>query len=108
MKGERVGIDLGREELLLCAVQRSAEQIGDSKVLNVAMAKLLGADLFCTHKPHLTGEKVFGSQKYKANVLLGFEGRSHHLIKVNFFRLQIVTRSVRANHASCSLSNVVE
>jgi hypothetical protein len=108
MKGERVGIDLGREELLLCAVQRSAEQIGDSKVLNVAMAKLLGAELFCTRAPHMAGEEVFGSQKRKADVLLGFEGESHRPDKVNFSRPRIATRSSRANHATCSLPEVVE
>jgi hypothetical protein len=27
------------------------------------MAKLLGAELFCTRKPHLAGEEVFSSQK---------------------------------------------
>jgi hypothetical protein len=72
------------------------------------MAKLPGAELFCTCEPHLAGEEVFGFQKQKADVLLGFEGKSHRPNKVNFFRPRIVTRSNRANHASCSLPDVVE
>jgi hypothetical protein len=72
------------------------------------MAKLLGAEFFCTRAPHMAGEDVFGSQKRKADVPLGFEGESHRLDKVNFSRPQIATRSSRANHASCSLLDVVE
>jgi hypothetical protein len=72
------------------------------------MAKLLGAELFCTRAPHMAGKEVFGSQKRKANVPLGFEGESYRLDKVNFSRPRIATRSSRANHASCSLPDVVE
>jgi hypothetical protein len=72
------------------------------------MAKLPRAELFCTSEPHLAGEEVFGSQKRKADVPLSFEGESHRPNKVNFSRPRIATRSMRANHASCSLPNVVE
>jgi hypothetical protein len=72
------------------------------------MAKLPGAELFYTHAPHMAGEEVFGSQKRKADVPLGFEGESYQPNKVNFSRPRIVTRSSRANHANCSLPNVVE
>jgi hypothetical protein len=72
------------------------------------MAKLPGAELFCTREPHLAGEEVFGSQKQNADVLLGFEGESHRPDKVNFSCPWIATRSSRANHASCSLPDVVE
>jgi hypothetical protein len=72
------------------------------------MAKLLGVELFCTRKPHLAGEEVFGSQKRKADVPLGFEGESDQPDKVNFSRPRIATRSMRANHTSCSLPSVVE
>jgi hypothetical protein len=72
------------------------------------MAKLPGVELFCTCEPHLAGEEVFGSQKRKANVPPGFEGESHWPDKVNFSRPWIATRSSRANHGSCSLSEVVE
>jgi hypothetical protein len=56
----------------------------------------------------MAGEEVFGSQKRKADVPLGFQGESHRPDKVNFSRPRIVTRSSRANHTSCSLSDVVE
>jgi hypothetical protein len=56
----------------------------------------------------LAGREVFGSQKRKANVPLGFEGESHRPNKVNFSRPRIATKSSRANHASCSLPDVVE
>jgi hypothetical protein len=108
LKGDRVGTDPGKEELQLRAVQRTAERTGDPKVLNVAKAKLYGADFFCTRAPRMAGEEVFGSQKRKADVPLGFEGESHRSDKINFSRPRIVTRSSRANHASCSLSDVVE
>jgi hypothetical protein len=108
LKGDRAGTGPGIEELQCRAAQRTAERTRDPKVLNVAMAKLPGAELFCTHAPHMAGEEVFGSQKQKADIPLGFEGESHRPDKVNFSRPRIVTRSSRANHASCSLPDVVE
>jgi hypothetical protein len=108
LKGDRASTGLGKEELQVCAAQRTAERTGDPKVLNVAMAKLPGADFFCTRAPHMAGEEVFGSQKQKADVPLGFEGKSHRPDKVNFFHPRIATKSSRANHASCSLPVVVE
>jgi hypothetical protein len=72
------------------------------------MAKLPGAELFCTRAPHMVGEEVFGSQKRKADVPLGFEGESHRPDKVNFSHPRIATRSSRANHGSCSLPDVVK
>jgi hypothetical protein len=56
----------------------------------------------------LAGKEVFGSQKRKADVPLGFEGESHRPDKVNFSRPRIATKSMRANHASCSFPDVVE
>ena len=108
LKGDRVGTGPGKEELQLCATHWRAERTGDPKVFNVAIANLRGAGVFCTREPHLAGEEVFGSQKRKADIPLGFEGESHRLDKVNFSRPQIATRSTRANHASCSLPDVVE
>jgi hypothetical protein len=108
LKGDRAGTGPGKEELQLRAAQRTVEQTRDPKVLNIVMAKLLGAELFCTREPHMAGEEVFGSQKRKADVPLGFEGESHRPDKVNFSRPRMATRSNRANHASCSLPNVVE
>jgi hypothetical protein len=108
LKGDWAGTSPRKEELQLRATQRTAEQTRDPKVLNVAMAKLSGAELFCTREPYLAGEEVFGFQKWKADVPLGFEGESHRPDKVNFFRPRIATRSNRANHSSCSLPDVVE
>jgi hypothetical protein len=108
LKGDRAGTGPGKEELQLRTAQRTTERTGDPKVLNVAMAKLPGAELFCTRAPHMAGEEVFGSQKRKADVPLGFEGESHWPDKVNFSRPRIATRSSRANHASCSLPDEVE
>ena len=59
LKGDWVGTSPGKEELQLCAAQRTAQRTEDPKVLNVAMAKLLGAEIFCTYAPHMAGEKVF-------------------------------------------------
>ena len=72
------------------------------------MAKLLGAEFFCTREPYMASEEVFGSQKQKADVLLGFEDESYRLDEVNFSCPRIATRSSRANHVSCNLCNVVE
>jgi hypothetical protein len=72
------------------------------------MAKLPGAEFFCTRTLHMAGKEVFGSQKRKADIPLGFEGESYRPDKVNFSRPRIATRSSRANHASCTLPDVVE
>jgi hypothetical protein len=108
LKDDQVGTGPGKEELQLRTAQRTAERTRDPKVLNDAMAKLLGVELFYTCEPHLAGEEVFGSQKRKADVPLGFESESHRPNKVNFSCPRIATRSSRANHASCSLPNMVE
>jgi hypothetical protein len=109
MKGNRASsTDPEKEELQLHAVQRTTKRTRDPKVLNVAMAKLLGVELFCTREPYLAGEEVFGSQKRKTNVPLGFEGESYWPDKVNFSRPRIATRFIRVKHASCSLPDMVE
>jgi hypothetical protein len=108
LMGDRAGTGPGKEELQLRAAQCIAKRTRDPKVLNVAMAKLPGTELFCTRAPHMAGEEVFGSQKRKADVPLGFEGESHRPDKVNFSCPRIATMSSRANHTSCSLPDVVE
>ena len=108
LKGDWAGTAPGKEELQLRATQRTAERIRDPKVLNIAMAKLPGAEIFCTRAPHMAGEEVFGFQERKADLPLGFEGESHRPDKVNFSRPWIRTRSSQAKHVSCSLLNVVE
>ena len=44
LKGENAGTGLGKEDLLLYAIQCLAQQSKDSKVFNLAMAKLLRMD----------------------------------------------------------------
>jgi hypothetical protein len=106
LKGEHISTGPRKKELLLRATQRLIKQTGDSKVLNAAMVKLPRVDQFCNREPHLVGKEMFGFQKRKANVPLGFKSKPHQLDKVNFSR--IATRSPRANHASCSLADIVE
>jgi hypothetical protein len=108
LKDDRAGTGPGKEELQLRTVQHTAERTGDPKVLNVAMAKLPEVELFCTREPHMAGEEVFGSQKWKADVPLGFEGKSHRPDKINFSRPRMATRSSRVNHASCNLPDMIE
>jgi hypothetical protein len=61
LKGEYVGTDPNKEELMLQVVQRLAQRSRNPKVLNAAMARMPRADKFCTHKPHLKRKEVFGS-----------------------------------------------
>jgi hypothetical protein len=80
LKGEYTGTGLGKEELMLRVVQRSALRSGNPKALNVATAKMHGAKEFCTREPHFEGEEVFGSQKHKVdNIPLGSKYESHML-----------------------------
>jgi hypothetical protein len=72
------------------------------------MARLPGAELFCTREPHLAGEEVFSSQKRKVDIPLDFEGESYRSNKANFSRPRIATKSSRANHVSCNILDVVE
>src|SRR5450759_5178402 len=72
------------------------------------MAKLPRADLLCTREPHLVGKEVFGSQMRKADIILGFEGKSYLQDKMNFSRLQIATMFAKTDHASCNLADVAE
>jgi hypothetical protein len=65
-----------------------------------------GAKEFCTREPHFEGEEVFGSQKRKADILLGSEYESHKPDRVNFSRPRVRTRSTVAAGASCSLSDI--
>jgi hypothetical protein len=57
-----------------------------------SLAKLYGVHLFYTREPYLVGEEVFGFQKRKANVLLGFKGDLYPPDKMNFSRLQVATK----------------
>jgi hypothetical protein len=63
---------------------------------------------FCTQGPYFESEEVFGSQKRKADISLGFEHESHRPNQVNFSRPRVRTRSTAAAGASCSLSDIPE
>jgi hypothetical protein len=62
---------------MLRVAQRLALRLGNPKALNVVMAKMPRVEEFCTREPHFEGEEVFGSQKRKADLPLGFEHKSH-------------------------------
>jgi hypothetical protein len=108
LKGDYAGTSPGKEELMLRVVQRSALRSGNPKALNVATAKMPGAEEFCTREPYFEGEEVFGSQKHKVDISLESEHESHKPDRVNFSRPRIRTRSTAAAGASCSLSDISE
>jgi hypothetical protein len=51
LKDDYVGTGPGKEGLMLQVAQRSALWSGNPNALNVAMAKILGAEEFCTREP---------------------------------------------------------
>ena len=63
LKGDRAGTGPTKEELKLRIAQKSTERTGNSKSLHEALAKMHGAEEFCTRKPQLEGEEVFPSLK---------------------------------------------
>jgi hypothetical protein len=67
-----------------------------------------GAAEFCTREPHFKSKEVFGSQKRKADIPLGFEYESHRPDNVNFSHPQVRTRSNTAKEAGCSLNIIPE
>jgi hypothetical protein len=93
---------------MLRVAQRSVLWLGNPKALNIATAKMPRVEEFCTREPHFEGEEVFGSQKRKVDIPLGFEHESHRPDRVNFSRPQVRTRSTAPAGASCSLSDIPE
>jgi hypothetical protein len=93
---------------MLRVAQRSALRLGNPKALNNAMAKMHGAEEFCTRKPYFEGEEVFSSQKHKADISLRSEHESYKPDQVNFSHLRVRTRSTVAVGASCSLNDIPE
>ena len=65
LKGDRAGTGPRKEKLQLHVVQRTAERTGESKILNVAMAKLPGAELFYTREPHLVARRCSAPKSEK-------------------------------------------
>jgi hypothetical protein len=110
LKGEYAGTgpNPGKEELMLWVAQHSALWSGNPKALNIAMAKMPGAEEFCTRESHFEDEEVFGSQKRKADIFLGSEHKSHRLDRVNYSPSRVMTRSTAATGPSCSFSDIPE
>ena len=93
LKGHHAGSGSGKEELLLRVAQRAAHRTGNPRVLAEAISNIRGVQDFVSREPHLEGERVFGSQKHKADMPLGCEHDSHRPDKVNFSRPRVCTRS---------------
>ena len=53
-------------------------------MLDDAMANMPRIAKFCIHVFHLESEVVFGSQKYKPDMPIGNEQKSHRLDQVTF------------------------
>jgi hypothetical protein len=49
---------------------------------------------------------LFGTQKLKADMPLGFEHKSHKPNRVNFSHPQVIIRSTRARGGSCNLNDI--
>ena len=92
LKGEHAGMGPGKEELLLKVAQRCAHRTRNPKVVADAISNIRVVQNFVTREPHLEGEEVFGSQKWKADMPLGCEQDLHKLDKVNFSRPHVRTR----------------
>ena len=72
------------------------------------MASVLGANEYCTRKPHLEGEEVFGSEKRMPNLPPGSEYDSHRPDKVNFSRPRVGTRATPTPTPVISLDRISE
>jgi hypothetical protein len=107
-KDELTGTELGKEELMLCVAQRSAQRSGNPKVLNAAVAKMPRMTKFCTREIHFEGEEVFGSQKREADIPLGSEHKSPRLDKINFSHPRVWKRSSAAKEVGCNLNIIPE
>src|SRR6202048_502896 len=79
LKGDRSGTGPGKDELRLRAAQRS----GDAKRIVAALERMPGADQWCTRKPQLEGEEVFGTTKRKLDLPPGSEHDSTRPAKVS-------------------------
>ena len=108
LKGENAGTRPGKEELLFRVAQRSTHRTGNPKVLADAISNIRGVQDFVTREPHLEGEEVFGSQKWKADMPLGCEHDSHRPDKVNFSRPRVRTRSAIASTSTPAAAVIEE
>ena len=108
LKGDHARTRPGKDELLLRVAQRCAHRTGNPKALADAISNIRGVQDFVTREPHLKGEEVFGSQKWKADMPLGCKQDSHRPDKVNFSRPRVRTRSSVASTsivAGCAIED---
>jgi hypothetical protein len=91
---------------MLWVAQSSAQRSENSKLLMDAVVRMLGANEFCTRQTHLESEEVFGFQKRKAEMPLGFEFESYRLDRISFLRPQIEIRSSQALDARYNLHSI--
>lgn len=102
----RLGGDVGQgpsqEELQLRVAQRLATRRRDPAHLQRAVEKLAVAEEICTRSPHYEGAEVFGSQKRKADQLIGDDDESHRPDLVNFSRPRATQRITRSRAARLS------
>jgi hypothetical protein len=80
LKGKSFGTGPSKQELKLRAARRS----GDPKKIVEALSQLPGVEVATTRIPHLEGKEIFGSTKWKLDLLPGDDGDSHRHDKVNF------------------------
>ena len=96
LKGDVGGTGPSKKELRLRMAERNAKKWGNPTLLDKPMLDMPGADEFCTRQPIMPGAEVFGSQKRKADVLIGADEESHRPDKTNFSRPRGPRRAVRA------------
>ena len=102
LKGDRSGTGPGKEELRLRAAQRS----GDAKRIVAALEHMPGAEHWCTRKPQLEGEEVFGTTKRKLDMPPGSDQDSHRPDKVACSHPRVSTRSTKARTYSATPSDL--
>ena len=107
LKGENAGTGPGKEELLRVA-QRSTHRTSNPKVLADAISNIQGVQDFVTREPHLKGEEVFGSQKWKADMPLGCKHDSDRPDKVNFSRPRVRIRFAVASTSTPATAAIQE
>jgi len=65
----------------------------DGNKIADALNEMPGVEDICIQIPHLEGEEVFGSSKWKLDLLIGSKGDSYRLDKVNFSHPWVQTKS---------------
>jgi hypothetical protein len=93
LKGKSSKTSPSKQELKLRAARRS----DDPKKIAAALSQLPGVEVPTTRILHLEGEEIFGSIKWKLDLLPSNDGNSRRPDKVNFSQPRVQTRS-RTTH----------